>query len=208
MSKITDISIQKNKERANLFLDEKFFCGLSCETIVKSGLKIGQDIEKEELEKIQLESEGKRCFEAALKLLERRPYSETKIKTKLKEKGYLDDTIVESIKKLKEYHYLDDFALANTIVKSYKGKSKKELQQKLFSYGIYGKAQEEVLCELNEISEETACKAAAEKHAKRKEKTKENMIKTMKYLVTKGFSFGLAKRQASQIYNIEGEEDD
>ena len=43
---ITKIEIQKNNdERANLYLDEKFFSGISLELVVKEHLKVGMEIE-------------------------------------------------------------------------------------------------------------------------------------------------------------------
>ena len=49
MGKITDIKLQKNKKRFNIFVDNKFRFALAAETLVKAGLKIGQEITEEDI---------------------------------------------------------------------------------------------------------------------------------------------------------------
>ena len=48
MKTVTKIKIQNSdKNRVNLYLDGKFFCGLELETVVKNGIKVGTIITEE-----------------------------------------------------------------------------------------------------------------------------------------------------------------
>ena len=49
MGKITKIEDQKNKKRFNIFIDNAFFCGLIKEVAVLANLKVGKEIDEEEL---------------------------------------------------------------------------------------------------------------------------------------------------------------
>ena len=58
MSKITAITIQeKKKNRCNLFIDGVFFSGISMETVLKNRLKVGIEVDQEQLKFILEESE-------------------------------------------------------------------------------------------------------------------------------------------------------
>ena len=70
MKTITQIKIQNgDKNRVNLYLDGKFFCGLELETAVKNGLKVGTIITEEKLSQIQSESEKQVAYLKILKLI-------------------------------------------------------------------------------------------------------------------------------------------
>ena len=58
MSEITRLEIQKNNQnRANLYLDDKFFSGISLELCIKHHLKVGLEIDEHFLNKLILEDE-------------------------------------------------------------------------------------------------------------------------------------------------------
>ena len=58
MGKITDIKSQaRNKSRVSVYIDGRFCCGLEKLTAALHRLKIGDEIEPEELEKAVSESE-------------------------------------------------------------------------------------------------------------------------------------------------------
>jgi hypothetical protein len=58
MGIITKIEVQKNnEERANLYLDDDFCCGISIELVIKHQLKKGIQIDEEQLKEMILEDE-------------------------------------------------------------------------------------------------------------------------------------------------------
>ena len=70
MAEITSITPQlKDKERCNIYVDGRFYCGLRLETAVRCRLRVGQHIELSRLDEIQLESEKSQALDKALKHL-------------------------------------------------------------------------------------------------------------------------------------------
>ena len=58
MPEITQITVQtKNKKKCNLFVDGEFFAGVSIESIIKNGLKVGQHVDAKELTELLQENE-------------------------------------------------------------------------------------------------------------------------------------------------------
>ena len=47
MGVITELSMQRNKSRANVYIDGEYVCGLEISVILKHGLKVGVNIENE-----------------------------------------------------------------------------------------------------------------------------------------------------------------
>ena len=89
MSKITQLKLQtKNKERVNVHLDGEFFCGLQAETVIKHSLKVGDDIEQDELTLLQFESEKQMAFNKVLNLISKRQKTQKQIQTYLSDKYY------------------------------------------------------------------------------------------------------------------------
>ena len=125
MKKITKISMQKNGERYNLFLDEAFFCGITEDTLVKLRLQKGMMVDEEALGEIAREEMNNKCFNYAVFLLGKRNYFEKALIDKLKEKEYDEEAITLTIERLHKYHYLDDERLTQAFVNDKKRFSKK-----------------------------------------------------------------------------------
>ena len=67
---ITAIEPQKtSKKRYNLFLDGEFYCGITDQTVVFAGLKVGKTITSQELENILNSMEVQIAFDKTLNLL-------------------------------------------------------------------------------------------------------------------------------------------
>lgn len=83
---ITKLKAQKNKNRVNLFLDNKFAFGLSLNEVVKLGLAVGQELSQKEIEKIAFSSQLEKLYNKTLNLLSYRPRSEKEIRNYLRKK--------------------------------------------------------------------------------------------------------------------------
>ncbi|MBR2613991.1 MAG: RecX family transcriptional regulator [Clostridia bacterium] len=204
MGKITDIKLQaKNKERCNIYIDNSFCCGILLETVILNKLKVGLEISAEELGRIQLESEKRTVFDKTLDYISKTQKTEKQIKDKLKEKGYLKETIDYVIDKLKEYKFIDDFEYAKSYIRLYKEKKgKKLLEYELMQKGVRKQIIESVLEEEN-LDQKDACFTLLKKHLKNKEITRENLAKAYKYVLSKGFSY----EEASNALSLLKEED-
>lgn len=190
MAKISSITLQKNKSRANVFLDGEFVCGLNNLTLVKNGLEPGTEITKEKLMKIYNESEIEGAYEKALSLLSRQKYTKKAITDKLKAKGYETEIIDVVVGKLKEYGYISDAAFATSFVNCNNSKSKRMLEVNLLQKGISREIIKQVLDEnITLESEREKCTEATNKYMKNKEMNDSTIKKLKAHLLYKGFSF-------------------
>ncbi|MBQ5801759.1 MAG: RecX family transcriptional regulator [Clostridia bacterium] len=109
MNEITAILPQvKDKTRCNIYLDGRFCCGLTLETVVKNRLKVGHIVSEERLAEMQLESEKNTAFDKALTHLSATRKTEKQIRTYLAGKGYLSAVIEHVLEKLRSYNFVND----------------------------------------------------------------------------------------------------
>lgn len=109
MRKITKISVQKNTERLNIYLDGAFAFGIKQELLQDYNLHVGQELTEQEIAQINKDDELKRCLDKAYRYLSFRPRSEQEVRQRLAEK-FGEDTVERAIKKLEVYRYVDDEA--------------------------------------------------------------------------------------------------
>ena len=204
MPKITEISYQsKNKKRCNLFLDGEFLCGLSIETVYKYNLKVGQEIVKETLFDLIKENERIEALSKAADYVSKSLKTKRQVKDYLLKKGYSEDLAWEVVDKLKEYDYVNDKEYSKRYIESVsKTQGKRLLEYKLMSKGVRKEDIEHAFAETETDSKNNA-KAVAEKYLRNKEKSKENIAKTYRYLIGRGFSYD----DASYALSSFGEED-
>ena len=190
MKTITKLSIQKrDKNRVNLFLDDKYFCALDLETTVKNSLKVGTIITEEKLTKIQEESERQNAYNLALKLISKRYKTLKEVERYLYDKGYLASVVYFVVNKLSEYHYIDDERYVQSYVNAHKqtfGKNK--IKQQLLLKGVGESIIDSALNDEN-FEQKDEILRLRDKYMKNKEDTKENNIKLFRYLMQKGFEF-------------------
>ena len=92
MSEITSIEPQiKDKERCNIYVDGRFYCGIKLEVAVKYHLRAGMQIEKSKLDEIQLETEKSQAVDKAMTFISASMKTAKQIRDHLAKKGYTDD---------------------------------------------------------------------------------------------------------------------
>ena len=189
MKTITDLKPQiKIGKRVSVYLNGSYYCGLDIITVMKNRIKVGDEIEESKLVEIQREAEAGACFESALKYISKSVKTEKQVKIKLLEKGYLEEIVLETLEKLKDYKFIDDKDYSERYVSTYKNnKGKKLIELELKNKGISKNDIYESL-ELVENELETAIKIA-EKYVKNKEKDAQTLQKCYKYLISKGFNY-------------------
>ena len=202
MKTITKIKVQsKDKNRVNLYLDDKFFCALELETVVKNSLKVGTIITEEKLTDIQLESEKQSAYTKALKLVSTRFKSQREVERYLYDKGYVPAIVYYVVNKLNEYHFIDDERFVQSYFSSHKSTcGKLKIKQQLLQKGISESAINKFLNDEDLCSDQhDEIKRLAEKYMKSKDDTKENYIKLFKYLMNKGFGYDEIKSAIKSV---------
>lgn len=199
MGKITDITVQKkNKKRASIFIDNKFICGLELITVLNYNLKIGDELEPEDLNEIQMNSEQRAAFDKAIKYLSVRMRTKQEIRKFLSGKDYLDIVIDSVLEKLDEYKYVNDNKFVEAYVSTYKARSgKNKLRQELKGFGADEQA---IDAALNELGSQTQdCFNIAEKYLRVRDKGSVDKNKLAKHLYSKGFMWDTIKEVVSKL---------
>ena len=187
---ITEISMQKNnKKRCNVYVDNEFICGMSVETVVKNCLKVGQEVNAEKLEELVKESEAHEALVKATDYISKNLKTKRQVKEYLLKKGYSEQIVWACIDKLKEYNYIDDVEYSKRYIESLSKKQGKRLTEyKLMMKGVRKEDIENAYSDAEDYADESV-KQLAKKHLGNKPKTKENLAKTYRYLIGKGYSY-------------------
>lgn len=153
MSEITAITPQvKDKTRCNVYLDGRFYCGLTLETAMKYRLKAGMIADEKRLDEIQSESEKNVALDKALTHISACSKTEKDVRSFLRKKGYLSGVEDYVIGKMRSYGFIDDKAYAKTYALS----AMKKKGRRLIEYELRGKgiSEEEIAAAFSEIEEE------------------------------------------------------
>lgn len=190
MRKITAITAQeKRKERVNLFVDGEFFAGVSLETTLKLRLKVGDSVDEDRLNEILKETERTEALNKAADYALKTLKTKRQVKDYLLKKGYSEETVWQTVDKLKEYGYIDDKEYSKRFIESTsKTQGKRLIEYKLMMKGV---KKEDIAAayETAETDDNASARALCEKYLRNKEKTRENVLKAYKYLIGKGFSY-------------------
>lgn len=189
MPEITKIEIQqKNKNRANLYLDDEFFCGISIELCLKYSLKKGIQVNSEFINEIVLEDEKSKAMNKAVNYISSTLKTTKQIRNYLKKKDYSPQTIDHVISKMEEYKYVDDESYARAFINTYSNKyGKIKLISALKSKGVSEHVIDNVFDE--NLNLESNIEKVAEKYLKNKEVNKDTLNKLSRFLCSRGYEF-------------------
>lgn len=205
MSEITDITPQvKDKTRCNVFVDGRFYCGLTLEAAIKNRLKAGQAIDPDRLSRIQLESEKTTAFDKALNYISATQKTEKQVREYLSGKGYLPAVCDYVMEKLRDYGFVDDGSYAeNYAVSAVKRKGVRLIRMELRAKGVSDDRISAATDGL-EGEEETAGRLL-DKYMRGKPCDKPTLYKAFRYLIGKGFEYETARAALSAFGETEEE---
>ncbi len=192
MAEITAIEPQvKDKNRCNVYVDGRFYCGIKLEVAIKYHLKAGMHIEKSRLDEIQLETEKSQALDKAMTHLSATMKTERQMRDFLAKKGYTEAVCDYVIEKLQYYKFIDDYAYCRAYVNSVRGKGRRAIEADL----IKRKADREAIASSLEEFDENEDEAfeILQKYMRGKEISKANLLKGYKYLLSKGFGYDTAQ---------------
>ncbi|HLD92450.1 MAG TPA: RecX family transcriptional regulator [Patescibacteria group bacterium] len=195
MPVITSIKPQKNNKRVNIYLDYEFAFGLDLENFVKFHLKVDQELDEKQINKIIKEAEFKKILDKLLNFATLRPRSEKEIKDYLRRKKSPESITEELFKRLNSLELLDDTKFAKWWVEqrqSFSPKTKRVLSNELKIKGIDREIIKEIL-EETEIDEVKLSKELIRNKMYKWERfdPKIKKQKISQYLVVKGFGWNV-----------------
>lgn len=205
--KVTKLAQQeRNAERVNMFLDEKFACGLSLNTVAKYNIYVGKEIGDDEYRSLLYDDLGERLFNRAINYLGSSIRTAKQIKTYLRnllfkkkgiwfeelEKDSREELISNVMGKLEKYSYLNDSEFAEAFITSRiknKPRGKNILLGELLAKGVSKEIAEEKLAELVDDEYDMLKRAYEKKYKDEKFGIRDK--KKIDFLLRKGFSWSL-----------------
>lgn len=138
--RITKIESQKkNPGRKNIFANEEFIAGVSDETLLRAGLRTGDEVTDERLKALIQEEETVGAKRVALRFLARRPRTAKEIRNKLRENEFGETDINRTIESLEQSGLINDTEFAKMYIRdalSLKPTGRNLLKRKLLLLGI------------------------------------------------------------------------
>jgi regulatory protein len=198
MPVITSIKPQKNQKRVNIYLDGKFAFGLDLENFVKYGLKVEQELSKEEVEEIIKKAEFNKVYDKILKFASLRPRSEKEFRIWLKKHKVPISLNEELFNRLKHLDFLNDKKFVVWWVnqrQTFRPKSKRILGQELRLKGIGRELIDEVLKDEG-VDETSAAKRILSKKSYMWKNLSgfEKRVKMGNYLARNGYSWDTIRK--------------
>ena len=195
MNEITAITPQqKDKRRCNVYVDGRFYCGLTLEAAVKNRLKVGQIVTEELLDSIQMESEKNTAMDKALTHLSATRKTEKQIREYLAAKGYLSSVVDYVVERLYSYGFLNDGEYAEAYIESaVKRKGGRLIRMELKGKGVSEETIDVAMESLSKEDEEESARQILQKYMRGKVITRESLQKAYRYLMGKGFDYETAR---------------
>lgn len=204
---VTKIEIQKrNKEKVNIYVDDKYSFSLTLNGLVESGLKEKANISEEEINALKIKDEPKLAVQQALNILSYSMKTESELIRKLTEKGFSEKAVNYAVEKLKGYKYLDDSVYVSMYITTRaipNNWGDQKIISNLLQKGVDINLIKEKINELYSYDEKKdSIKKVAEKYYQKlkDDDEKKKKQKLYRYLASKGYSYDLISSTISSLY--------
>ncbi|MGG5252174.1 recombination regulator RecX [Neobacillus sp. SM06] len=200
MAVITKITTQqKNSDRYNVFLDEKFAFSVDADILIKFQLKKGMELDAFSLTEIQYSDDIRKAYNAGIAYLARRIRSEKEIRDYLAKKDVEAPIANEVIHRLTSQNYLNDGEYAAAYVRTQMNTTDKGpdvIRMELAEKGIQKEIIQDCLREFTEELQVEKAKGLADKFFKKNAKDSFRILKQKLegLLLRKGYSFDVIQR--------------
>lgn len=126
-----------DKKRSKIYINQEFAFVLYKGEITQYKIQIEKEIDSNTYNAIKKELLPERAKKRCLNLLQKRPYTECKLREKLTEGHYPQDIIDEAIDYVKSFHYIDDYDYACQYIFYHKeSETRRNMEEKLMQKGI------------------------------------------------------------------------
>lgn len=202
MPKITAIEVQKrDPNRVNIHLDGEYAFGLA--RITAGWLKVGLEIDKEKIEKLQADDARERAYQQALLFLSLRARSEEEIRKNLRKHEVSEAAIEETLEKLRQGRLADDGQFARMWVENrstFRPRSKRALAIELKQKGLEEPA---IRSALEAVDDGAMAYTAAVKRVRRLEGMEwpDFRKKLGEFLARRGFSYSIIAPVVTKVWN-------
>lgn len=201
-----------DKKRYKIYIDQEFAFVLYKGEITQYKIKVNDPMDDKIYRAIKEELLPKRAKKRSLNLLQKRPYTERKLREKLAEGHYTEDIIDEAIAYVKSFHYVDDYEYACRYIFYHKeSETRRKMEEKLMIKGIEKDTLAKAFAdsysdnEAIEMELEHAKKLLYKKKFDAENADWKEKQKVYAFLFRKGISSSIIKK-AMELYDVESEE--
>ncbi|CAG9708805.1 Putative regulatory protein RecX [Clostridium neonatale] len=189
-------------------MDGEYALAINAELIYKENLKVKDDVDISKLQEIAEKESYIRCKESAIKIIERSYKTEKEIRDKLKQKGYEEKQINNSIDFLKEYDFINDNTYAKAFIKDkLSSKGSQKIKYDLMKKGIAKDIIEENLIKVDKNEEkEVALNVGRKKYESIRRKESDNYKlsgKLYRFLISRGYAYDIVKDVVKEIMSLD-----
>ncbi|KKU09555.1 MAG: Regulatory protein RecX [Candidatus Woesebacteria bacterium GW2011_GWB1_45_5] len=198
MPVITSIKQQKNKNRVNVYLDDKFGFGIDLDNFVLLHLKVDQELTEKEVEEIVKKAEFQKTLDKLLRFATLRPRSRKEINDYFKRKKVHESLYEELFIRLNRLDLINDEAFARWWVdqrQNFKPKAVRVLKLELRQKGIDKETIDKTLGE-TKVDEEKMARELLEKKSYKWKNLPGRVArqKMFQYLAGKGFGWEVIEK--------------
>lgn len=203
--RITSIEVQeKRPKRRSIFLDGEFAVGVDERVVRDLNLRVGQQINEEDLKKIVHREQVSKAKERALTLLDYRPRSRAEIERRLRSAGFEEEVIEETLARLDELGLIDDREFTRGWVNhrlAGKPMGRTRIKWELKQKGVSVDLAEEAVSEIDHDTEHRSALEAARRRwsRDRDEDTGEKKRRLGAYLRRQGFDWETIKSVINEL---------
>lgn len=208
--KITKIEIQKrNKEKVNIYVDDKYSFSLTLNGLIDSKIKEKDEITQEKIEQLKIEDSPKLAALQAINIISYSMKTEKELRQKLSTKGFSDNAINYAVDKMKSYGYIDDENYVTSYIKTRaipQGWGENKIISNLLKKGVDISIIKEKISELysDDEKKESILNVASTYLAKiPKEEYLKKKQKLYRYLASKGYSYDLISFACNELLKKE-----
>ena len=201
-SKIVTGIEEIDKRRSKIYVDREEMFVLYKGEILQFKIRENEELSVVNYQTIQQEILPKRAKKRCLNLLQVRPYTEQKLREKLKEGYYPEQIIDEAIAYVKSYHYIDDYDYACQYIFYHKEtEPRRKIEEKLLRKGIPKEILQKAMDttyhnseEQREVEYQQARKLLAKKHYDAEKMDWKEKQKIYAFLIRKGIDSQVIKK--------------
>jgi regulatory protein len=151
---ITKVERQKkHPSRVSIYIDDQFSIGIHKEVLLRSGLRVGDQIPESTIDELKKDEESHKARDAAMRLLSHRARSERELRDRLRQKGLSPEGIKKILGSLTQSGLVNDLEFARSFVHDKllkKPVGRSMLKLRLQEKGISKEVIEQVLSEVYE----------------------------------------------------------
>jgi regulatory protein len=206
---ITDLVPQRRKkDRVNVHINGEYAFSLAM--ITAAGLRKGQLISPEEIDRLRTEDNYERAKQSAFNFISYRPRSISELSQNLSRKKFDKNTVERVITRLVELEMLNDKQFARYWVEqreTFKPRSRRALNYELYQKGVKREIVDEVV---GEVDEDAAAYRAGRQKAHRwvnlpKDKFRQDMNR---FLQRRGFNYNIIAPAMERLWlEVAGDDD-